>query len=928
MPQAAAAPRDPVAEKCQQILRQCLNGHAGAKPLFTGEAQRIMLMDYVLASLRASEPKRADENPTQYAAKTRAINNEKVTIQKAFTQQFSSQVELDETTDPSIFLIIKNQLKQIEKQNKIQRICSVFSYSVDQCSALTDMQLQQIYLKALQVDESLEAAGKTIEYFCTRAGQPKNTIQIASLTASASSTDPTQNMRVTLTAPNEAIGYSIYNLLVIADIFPNQPFAGNPSKQYAEPMTFTLTYDQFKVLQAYLGDLSVWYRDFENILSSLFDTDANTYVKTGCKPLREAVKTEMARERNRDTLLMNPDVRERFAEHPSDVFVLLGQAAIDLTYYPRREEMRALIQDIYAQCGLEDSKKEAKTFVKDESDGLTFISLLSVGHIRQIYDEIMALSSLTKSAKDIEFSLFDYISLIGAGDAKGLYHNYLELILVDIIAEITPLQRGETVASKRRRIEVSVTNEFKAPSAAESLSAMQTRFQKTIQKILNERMDIKMRPATEQRDRIPTDQEKYALLSSNRLSSPLVFQITNDSMLDKVITMLKASRNYPTLSNAYTAYYQSLGAHPRLASQTQFNNELIYMYSTLDECIDKLSTEFKRRGIGSGHIAGDELTYALQAWLNTVMKIVYAQKMHIPQAALTRAAERFGDIFKIDHGRDDLGQGCNTGLSGRCLLIDSQLVAGEENVFMQFNRQLLIDEVEQSFNDTIGSSTAGESSMAARAKPVIMAYTGLQVNNTGRSSSAAGNIDEFMRDLATRYNPGKIYEKCYEYLCEEFKKYIRLSDDENMEALLSSLGYHPENDATLFQIDGKWNIKRFEAVLPGKVIQLLQNKLITEPGMGQLIIESSRMNYSFNEAIHRKQQRIHSTSAGRNTMFVPNPQQQPRVTMAAAAAVAAPTWSSGGLYRPAGQPPQATQQEVDLRGDSKISKNPGTGSTT
>lgn len=295
------------------------------------------------------------------------------------------------------------------------------------------------------------------------------------------------------------------------------------------------------------------------------------------------------------------------------------------------------------------------------------------------------------------------------------------------------------------------------------------------------------------------------------------------------------------------------------------------------------------------------------------------------------------DIFKVDHGRDDLGQGCNTGLSGRMLLIDSQLVSGEDNVFMQFNRQFLIDQVEQSFNDTIGSSNEGESSMAARDKPVIMAYTGLQANTTGRNSTSAGNIPQFMKDLATRYNPGKIYEECYKYVCDEFKRCIRESDDEAMQALLASLGFNPETEAELFQIDAKWNIKRFEVLLPGRLISLLQGKNLIQPGTGQMVIEADRSNYSFIAAINEKQTRLQNRSTARNpqTLFASSTTQQQlqRPPVHPQSTTPAPTntstWAAGGLYRPANQPTQqqTVQNEVDLRGDSTISTNPGTGST-
>lgn len=403
---------------------------------------------------------------------------------------------------------------------------------------------------------------------------------------------------------------------------------------------------------------------------------------------------------------------------------------------------------------------------------------------------------------------------------------------------------------------------------------------------------------------------------------------------------LKSSPNYAILDQAYTAYFQSIGAQARVNNQ-QYDPTSIYMYASLDECIDKLAHEFIHRE------STEELSYAKQAWLNMVMKIVYAQKMNIPQPALTRAAERFADIFKVDEGRDDLGRGCSIGLAGRVLLIDSQLVSGEDNVFMQFTKQFLIDQVEQSFNDTIGSSRASESSMAARAKPMIMEYTGLQINTTGRDTSSRADIPAFMNDLATRYNPGKLYETCYNYLCDSFKHCVRDSDDEGMAALLTSLGFHHENDAQLFQIDGKWNIKRFEAMLPDRIVRLLISKNLIQPGSGQLIIETNRTNYSFNDAIRQKEQRRmqQSTAHHANTIFAANTTQQrppaaaPQNTQSQPANVSSSQtttqqtrttspWAAGGLNRPTQtvRQPQ-TVVNVNLNGDSDISTNTNSGST-
>lgn len=403
------------------------------------------------------------------------------------------------------------------------------------------------------------------------------------------------------------------------------------------------------------------------------------------------------------------------------------------------------------------------------------------------------------------------------------------------------------------------------------------------------------------------------------IQNTLPFEIRTNDELDYTVSMLKNSPNYSTLSDAYRAYYQRLGARVKERRATAYDPAYIYMYSTLDECLDELSSQFKTRQ------TSDELTYAKQAWLNTVMKIVYAEKMCIPQAALQRVAERFGDIFKVDGGRDDLGRGCNTGLAGRCLLIESQLVSGEDNPFLQFVKQLLIDAVEQSFTDTIASIQYGESSMAARVRPVIMEKLGLAPNSDNLYRNNNQNLSAFLSDLATRYNPGKIYDECYQHLCDEFKRCIHDEDNEGMETLLSSLGFVAENTEAL-QIDGKWNIKRFEVFLPNKIVKLLINSYIVrkeELIEGFLVIEADKTRYSFTDSIKEKQQRAQREPRRNfNGLFSPPLTRSASTTTTT---VPAPNgWGGGGLF--SSQPTRTTTTN-NINGYSSRSNGPNTGST-
>lgn len=492
--------------------------------LYMGTEQESLLTNYIQAALNALETKPANEAKNQFDARVRAQRGRQNTLKQEFISRFSGHVVCDELGDPIIFSLIQKQVKLREKQNKIERIQDVFSYSTEQLNTLQNTKFQQLYVKAENAIQQLEAVTNVIGTLCERAGM-EHTLIVTAMEHNLPtehenadfSIDPLEQLEFSLVVPNEAIGYSIHNLLVIAGVYPNAPFAGNSSGKYKDPMIFKLNYHHFSMLQRDLGDLTKWYRDFENVLSALFSSDVAQYVKTGCKPLLEAVRTELGRKKEGLSLLMTDEVRERFGQHQDDLFLLLGQCAIDLTNHPHRDDMRQLLIEIYTLCNLKDSKNEAKTFVKDAENELTYISLLNVVQIREIYNEIIALSELSKSAHDMGFpSVFAYAELMGAGDIKQVYFAYLQETLLDICLPISFDQGRESLTEKRRRIEQNTTRLFPAPtfSQRESFSSIQQRFHVAIQAYLNQNLSIRLSPAIARPDLTPTTQEKNALLNT------------------------------------------------------------------------------------------------------------------------------------------------------------------------------------------------------------------------------------------------------------------------------------------------------------------------------------------------------------------------------------------------------------------------------
>jgi len=116
--------------------------------------------------------------------------------------------------------------------------------------------------------------------------------------------------------------------------------------------------------------------------------------------------------------------------------------------------------------------------------------------------------------------------------------------------------------------------------------------------------------------------------------------------------------------------------------------------------------------------------------------------------------------------------------------------------------------------------------------------------------------------------------------------------------------------------------------LPEKLITVLTVRGIFVPGQGRLNVAANQTSYSFEEVLRQKQQRLDASiaAARRHTMFAQNAtsanQGQSNITPTA------PTWGNGGLYQSAASRRAPTQTTpVDLRGDSSMSTNPGTGST-
>lgn len=877
---------------------------------------KTMLLDYIDSALACIRPRRDDVDQITSDANFRRNLSRKRTFESSL-----------EETYPEIISHIKRKCAELDKKNKYKKIADTFlNYNQEKLLSLNDSELQKEYLEAVRFEQMLTSLNKIFHYLCCERGGLSTTISVyysQSGKIYQDSKEALGSLVFTIQTPSEAIGYSIHNLLVISGLLPmGSVYAGNNGNG---PL-FQFTYQDLVKLKTYMSDLLICYQDFAAVLSALFGENAEQYIKTGYKPVSEVVKTELVRQEKRETLLINPKVIQRLQAHPNQAerILLFAQPAVDLNSHPHRDEMRQLMEWIYKINGLTDSKLDAKTFIREESGAYQYVSLLSIEQVRLIFRDLMFLCYLTNISQEAGFSsLFDYVSLLGLLDARSLYHQYLFIRLLEINLQLEP-PTHEELLTRRRRLEVHLNTLFPAPKDTDTLSMTYDRFKELVKKLLNQNTGIICRPVDHNAALEATDDERRALLPERRPHPTLIPQDAAD--INSLCTKLKTCAVYDEAENAYAEYYRSMGAHSLASAGNYFDPTLIYMYPTLNECVDALAEEFKRRM--ARHDNSAELELAKQVFMNAVTKMCYQTKMHIPLSSVKNAARRFADILKVDGGLADLKAGCNTGFAGRCIAMESQLISLDEDGARAANKQLLVESVEQSFFDTVATLEHIESSQSASLKPELLHALGLEARLVGPDRSFyAPRRTAFMKDLVTRYNPGSVYEICYQTMLDNFKNFARDDNDASIYQLLASLGVNVESEADrneinrYFRIGNKWSVSKFQEQLPERLIQKLlsENILHKEADTRGLLRVGLGEKYSFSEEIADKNRRMAEAASRR--------------TPAGSASSLSQTWGNGPNLFSFGRqvPPTATDEQREAVRDvttSSIARTPNSGSTS
>ena len=831
--------------QARSILDECQRDNSSqGLSLFEGEPQISLLVKYIDASLNTLKPKNPQEQDLEFEQRIARTYAHQQQLAQEFKTKFLEKLPSDKG-EPLILLKIDQLLKakeQAEKQTKIQNIRRIYPFTTEeQLSALPLISLEHLNYHLKDFIQKIESSTAVIERLCSRAGidskkisvQFRDKAQVSSLSSRVKQSfglfanllkkpksldsylnNPFQNLEIRLEAADEVAGYTVHHLLKDAGIIDKKAiFSGPVLRNVKDPIIFKLTPIQFDLLQKKLANLEQGYQEFDHVLSQLLASDAQAYLKIGSNPL-----SGQAHHQSLSSLIDN-NIMRRLRTYGHQELLELTQVAIDLNAHPEKDQMRTLIQMIYEICDLKDANNQAKTFIKDASGRAGFISYLSVDQIRQISDEMISLSQFALYAKDSGFeSIFALVrhrsaqQNIEIKDVKLCYLSYLDKKFTEFCAQHSP---AKPLQDPRTRTLM--------PPQAQPLFKVNELNSELINHFLNKKLNIQCSAATSNANQAPSSPEKYALLgSSGFIRDP---KITNNHRLRATFTKLKQSPKYLMMSQAYDRYYQALGAKPKPALTRSCQPNGIEMLPSLDLCLDALLDAFLKRP------HDDDLQFAKDVWLKIVMKIVYAEKMQISDGIIQRGAEFFAQMFKPSHEQDNLEGVSNAVFAHRCLRIEGQLIAGEDDPFKLFITQLLMDKVNQAFALTFDMNSHD----SLRLKPIITEYLGLEKNTlSGRSSINPRDLSRFMQELASLYTVEEVFIACYRHFCDEFKVFVSRNDTIGLKKLLMSLGYS-EHDFKTLSVDGQWNIESFQDSFNQQLVHNLLNKNIIQlPAAGSV----------------------------------------------------------------------------------------------
>ena len=833
-----------VANEAAERLLRSIPALADGRAYFS-EAQRPQIIEYIKACIACSNC--IPGTPEFIAARTN--RNLLETGFDSTTMALTAATELEEA-NPIVFEPIKEKANESAQEAKIALVKEVFKAATDEQIRVN---LPKLYTEAINLKKKIDAINKNLDFFFkekSQLGAAAPDVKVTLLGCSTLNLEDAQFM-IQLPEGDVATGYTVHNFLHISEMQATGRAVQSPYMGEAE---FRLGHSQVMALCNYTVELTKWYNDFIVLFSAILGEDATPYVKTGQKPISEIVNAEAARASQRMPLLIAQNVTElQLRKLPGDkVVVLIGQVAIDLSNYPapkmgeppidpeialaRRNALKAFLENMYAAHGLKDNKGHNKTFMT--TPGFEYLSLLSIPNIETMFDALMAHAALESVARQMGFDSALAPEFIMTLDAENLSQAYVGLLQQKLMVQ--PISENSAAVIQK-------AGELFRPQVLHSVKDAKQAYDRSVGSMLNQLTGIVLKPLARQAYEL-SDAEKGALLVSPRPEQQAGAVIYTEADIDKLCAMLKGSKAYkeakPSFENP-----KFLEGINFVRDASQFASRRDVAIHSLDECIDQLAIELKRRirnpGIGQDQFFGTPpLNHALNCFVAFATQVYYQHKINVPQESIDRAFKKLGGLLTDE----DLVGGCNGGLWGRMAEVVTTITSGSSDTLDEIITQLKRDVADDIFvryiNGEYGQSHApaykqsfyeeiGLSSALAPEERAAM-FVGVMGNHLPRARA------RFFQELSKVFTPAAIYKKCFDTFMDNFRSFARGDDNERVYKQLKYLGYASDVEGDVTDADkiglckeykinptdpgSKWDISKIEWNLAEKLILRLRAK--------------------------------------------------------------------------------------------------------
>jgi hypothetical protein len=826
--------------------------------------QRQLVIEYIRARL-------AYAKAVLLSNEMRVAQNSCISLREDFQSRGVEGICLNEEQQPMIFIKINEACAIIGLDAKKHFISeTIINYPQAELDGLNQQTFTSIYSTAIQINKDLQAVNNLLKYFVETQAKLRHAQPQIRLIARFNRNTNLNDVSYEIDIPDLLLGYTVHNMLLVSEQFATHSTINRP---YLAQRKFEINKQQLTYLKQYLSELKIWYADFTIILSCLFGhTDgAAQYIKTGQKSLNEIINIEETRKREGLTPLIHETTLAQLKQIPnpmSQIVLLIGQVALDLTLHPDRDNMKHLFEKLYRTHGFKDAKGESKTFIK--TPGYEYTSLLSIPNIQGIFEDIMAQSGLTSIAQEMGFvSAYsaDFLSMMGADSLIELYNQQLGTKLTEL--PVFPLRvdgQLDSVASSKKVVR-SIANaaSFNQPGN-QDFSLLMNTFDERLKKVLNQLCSIILQPIDNLTSDLTSDErhELDRLLSLRGLSSHA--RLTRDDLLAERRRSLlsETSKHLPHGSiktvrdiEQLFAIFKTCDAYAALSvAYEQRRQEIIAEGGVCDDLSTLLvmfENEFKRRILqaptrGSSDFYGAiPLELTNDVLLQSFATMFYQDKTHVTFPSMVKYFLTISELAITDSrtGMRDMSS-CDRGFAGRVAAAAAHLTTQGDNPLKEIEGALRRKIMDDLTNRILRGGS--ESSMKFANLPYILYELGLGAQPVADARNKNDMvIHQFLQEFAKVYTPAALYSEFHKAMLDNFKAYAvdepTEEDLNNMYNLFQMLGFtssrqgeiSPEDKQRLdqeYRINpedpaSKWNLSKFRYNLSEKLIEtLLINKIM------------------------------------------------------------------------------------------------------